>query len=249
MLAKPGEDSDEKLAERCRDGDLEAFGLLYERYRRPILAYLYQIVRDYDQAACIGQDVFLKVFQRADRYDSSRRFSTWFYTVARNTALDWLQARNRRTQVSFADADEDSPGASSPPVFSIASVDASAVDSGVDVASGVADAVVYGASSLPKSSMPEVPIAMSPSPFGAGKHASGVRAHSVSRTNEGELAKPSTWWASTALPGACSPVMGRVRPQTPTDATNRPRRCAWASSSGPSTSARNSSTCSGARPT
>jgi RNA polymerase sigma-70 factor (ECF subfamily) len=111
MLAKPGEDSDERLAERCRDGDLEAFGLLYERYRRPILAYLYQIVRDYDQAACIGQDVFVKVFQRADRYDPSRRFSTWFYTVARNTALDWLQARNRRPQVSFADADEDTPGA------------------------------------------------------------------------------------------------------------------------------------------
>ncbi|HAT10721.1 MAG TPA: hypothetical protein DCS97_09045 [Planctomycetes bacterium] len=111
MLAKPGEDSDERLAERCRDGDLEAFGLLYERYRRPILAYLYQIVRDYDQAACIGQDVFVKVFQRADRYDPTRRFSTWFYTVARNTALDWLQSRNRRPQVSFADADEDTPGA------------------------------------------------------------------------------------------------------------------------------------------
>jgi RNA polymerase sigma-70 factor (ECF subfamily) len=109
MLAKPGEDSDEQLAIRCRDGDLEAFGLLYERYRRPILAYLYQIVRDYEQAACIGQDVFLKVFERADRYDPSRRFSTWFYTVARNTALDWLQARNRRPQVSFADVDDDAP--------------------------------------------------------------------------------------------------------------------------------------------
>lgn len=114
MLAKPGEDSDERLAERCRDGDLAAFGLLYERYRRPILAYLYQIVRDYDQAACIGQDVFLKVFERADRYDPSRRFSTWFYTVARNAALDWLQARNRRPQVSFADVDDDAPAAPMP---------------------------------------------------------------------------------------------------------------------------------------
>jgi RNA polymerase sigma-70 factor, ECF subfamily len=114
MLAKPGEDSDERLAERCRDGDLAAFGILYERYRRPILAYLYQIVRDYDQAACIGQDVFLKVFQRADRYDPTRRFSTWFYTVARNTALDWLQARNRRPQVSFADVDDDEPSTPAP---------------------------------------------------------------------------------------------------------------------------------------
>lgn len=109
MLARPGEESDERLAGRCRDGDLDAFALLYERYRRPILAYLYQIVRDYDQAACIGQDVFLKLFQRADRYDPSRRFSTWFYAVARNTALDWLQARNRRPQVSFSDVDAEAP--------------------------------------------------------------------------------------------------------------------------------------------
>jgi RNA polymerase sigma-70 factor (ECF subfamily) len=123
MLAKPGEDSDERLAERCRDGDLDAFGLLYERYRRPILAYLYQIVRDYDQAACIAQDVFLKVFQRADRYDPSRRFSTWFYTVARNAALDWLQARNRRVQVSFADADDDAPGVRTPADTRLAEVD------------------------------------------------------------------------------------------------------------------------------
>jgi RNA polymerase sigma-70 factor (ECF subfamily) len=123
MLARPGEASDERLAERCRDGDLEAFGLLYERYRRPILAYLYQIVHDYDQAACIGQDVFLKMFQRADRYDPSRRFSTWFYTVARNTALDWLQARNRRPQVCFADADEDSPGVPQPPDRRLPEVD------------------------------------------------------------------------------------------------------------------------------
>jgi RNA polymerase sigma-70 factor, ECF subfamily len=114
MLARPGEERDERLAERCRDGDLEAFGLLYERYRRPILAYLYQIVRDYDQAACIAQDVFLKVFERADRFDPTRRFSTWFYTVARNAALDWLQARNRRPQVAFADADDDSPGVPQP---------------------------------------------------------------------------------------------------------------------------------------
>jgi len=123
MLAKPGEDTDERLAERCRDGDLEAFGILYERYRRPILAYLYQIVRDYDQAACIGQDVFLKVFQRADRYDPTRRFSTWFYTVARNTALDWLQARNRRPQVSFADVDDDEPSTPAPADRSLPDVD------------------------------------------------------------------------------------------------------------------------------
>ncbi|MCS6970804.1 MAG: sigma-70 family RNA polymerase sigma factor [Planctomycetota bacterium] len=103
----PGEERDEVLAERCRDGDLEAFAALYERYRRPILAYLWQIVRDYDEAGCIAHDVFLKLFTRAERFDSRRRFATWLYAVARHAALDRLRARQRRVQVSFADLDEE----------------------------------------------------------------------------------------------------------------------------------------------
>ncbi|TVR41928.1 MAG: sigma-70 family RNA polymerase sigma factor [Planctomycetota bacterium] len=102
-----GEDtvSDEILAERCQEGDLASFELLFERYQRPIRAYIYQIVHNYDDASCIAQDVFLKVFEKVGSFDSSRRFSTWFYTVARNAAIDFLQSRRRRAMVSFTDLD------------------------------------------------------------------------------------------------------------------------------------------------
>ena len=99
--------SDEQLVAQCQAGDFTAFEELYERYQRPILAYIYQITPNYDEAACIAQDVFLKVFEHVDRFDLARRFSTWFYTIARNAAIDYLQSRSRKVMIGFTDLDRD----------------------------------------------------------------------------------------------------------------------------------------------
>lgn len=97
--------SDEELVQACQGGDFAAFEEIYRRYQRPILAYIYQIVRNYDEAGSISQDVFLKVFEHVARFDPTRRFSTWFYTIARNAAIDYLNVRKRRAFVSFTDLD------------------------------------------------------------------------------------------------------------------------------------------------
>lgn len=97
--------SDEDLLSRCQRGSLEAFEEVYRRYQRPILAYIYQITRNYEEAGCIAQDVFLKVFEKVDRFDIERRFSTWFYTIARNASIDYLQSRRRKVMVTFSDLD------------------------------------------------------------------------------------------------------------------------------------------------
>ena len=102
-----GHGSDEDLVARCQTGDFTAFGILYGRYQRPILAYIYQITRDYEASACIAQDVFLKVFEHVGSFDLKRRFTTWFYTIARNAAIDHLHSRNRRAMVTFSDLDRE----------------------------------------------------------------------------------------------------------------------------------------------
>ena len=102
-----GHPVDEILAGRCQEGDYAAFEILYTRYQRPILSYLTQLVRDYDDAGNIAQDVFLKVFERVGTFDTSRRFSTWLYAVARNAALDFLASRHRRSQVSLSSGEDD----------------------------------------------------------------------------------------------------------------------------------------------
>lgn len=107
MEPPPGEDVDEVLVAKCQGGDFAAFEILYERYRRPILAYIYQITRNYDESACIGQDVFLRVFEHVGRFDITRRFSTWLYTIARNASIDYLQSRSRKVMIGFTDLDRD----------------------------------------------------------------------------------------------------------------------------------------------
>jgi RNA polymerase sigma-70 factor (ECF subfamily) len=107
MEPPPGQDVDEVLVAKCQQGDFAAFEILYERYRRPILAYIYQITRNYDESACIGQDVFLRVFEHVGRFDITRRFSTWLYTIARNASIDYLQARSRKVMIGFTDLDRD----------------------------------------------------------------------------------------------------------------------------------------------
>ena len=112
MQPPPGEANDEELVERCQRGDDAAFEILYRRYQRPIMAYIYQITRNYDDSACIAQDVFMRVYEHVDRFDLARRFSTWFYTIARNAAIDYLQSRGRRVMASFTDLDREDEGGS-----------------------------------------------------------------------------------------------------------------------------------------
>jgi RNA polymerase sigma-70 factor (ECF subfamily) len=107
MEPPPGQDADEVLVAKCQQGDFAAFEIIYERYRRPILAYIYQITRNYDESACIGQDVFLRVFEHVGRFDTTRRFSTWLYTIARNASIDYLQSRSRKVMIGFTDLDRD----------------------------------------------------------------------------------------------------------------------------------------------
>lgn len=106
-MADPLPANDEALVARCQSGDYAAFEELYRRHHRPIMAYIHQIVRDYDGTASIAQEVFMKVFEHLDRFDTGRRFTTWFYTIARNTALDWLQARRRHQHLPLGSDEGD----------------------------------------------------------------------------------------------------------------------------------------------
>jgi RNA polymerase sigma-70 factor (ECF subfamily) len=106
-MAEPVTPSDESLAARCQQGDMAAFEILFERYQRPILAYLYQMTRDYADASCIAQDAFLKLFEKVDSFDITRRFSPWFYAVARNAAIDHIKAKRRGGMVNFSALDRE----------------------------------------------------------------------------------------------------------------------------------------------
>ena len=68
------------------------------RYQRPIAAYVYRMVRDYDSALDLTQEVFIKVYNSLNRYRSEFKFSTWIYKIAHNAAIDHLRRHSVREQ-------------------------------------------------------------------------------------------------------------------------------------------------------
>ena len=90
--------SDGELVSRAMAGREESFEELVRRYQRPIVAYLYRLVGDYEAALDLTQEVFIKVYKSLSRYSSEYRFSTWIYRIAHNTAIDYLRRAPGREQ-------------------------------------------------------------------------------------------------------------------------------------------------------
>jgi RNA polymerase sigma-70 factor (ECF subfamily) len=86
--------SDEDLMFRLqRRRDEDAFSALFARYRVPITSYLYRLVGNRTEAESLAQEAFLRILEKADHYQHPKRFSTWFYTIARNLATDFLKKK------------------------------------------------------------------------------------------------------------------------------------------------------------
>jgi RNA polymerase sigma-70 factor (ECF subfamily) len=100
-------DVDQALVERYRNGDREAFTDLVIRYQRPIYNAAFWILRSADDAKDIAQDVFLKVAERLDEYDSNHRFFSWIYRIAVNESLNLLR---RNGHQEWLDDEIDIPG-------------------------------------------------------------------------------------------------------------------------------------------
>jgi RNA polymerase sigma factor (sigma-70 family) len=70
-----------------------AIALLYDKYASLIYGAILRIVQDVEMATEVTQDVFVKIWEDADQFDSTKeRLFSWLYQIARNTALDRLQS-------------------------------------------------------------------------------------------------------------------------------------------------------------
>jgi RNA polymerase sigma-70 factor (ECF subfamily) len=86
-----GEGGDARLIERARSGDDHAFAALVARYERKLIRVLTRLVRDEELARDLAQETFWKVYNRLDRFDTSRRFGPWLFRVGVNLGLDQLR--------------------------------------------------------------------------------------------------------------------------------------------------------------
>src|SRR5438309_159723 len=89
---------DGELVQTAVAGREASFEELVRRYQRPIAAYVYRMVGDYDAALDLTQEVFIKVYNSLARYRAEFKFSTWIYRIAHNAAIDYLRRMGPRTQ-------------------------------------------------------------------------------------------------------------------------------------------------------
>src|ERR1051325_9563321 len=104
--------ADVELVETAVRGREASFEELVRRYQRPIAAYVYRMVGDYDAALDLTQEVFIKVYNSLSRYRSEFKFSTWIYKIAHNAAIDHLRRHAVRGQAvtsGFDTEDRDTP--------------------------------------------------------------------------------------------------------------------------------------------
>ncbi|MCY0901528.1 MAG: sigma-70 family RNA polymerase sigma factor [Firmicutes bacterium] len=89
--------SDDELLDGIAQQDRAAMTALYDRYERLVYSFAVRAVRDRSAAEEIVQDVFVKVWRSAERYDASQgKLSTWLLTIARRTAIDMHRKTQRR---------------------------------------------------------------------------------------------------------------------------------------------------------
>src|ERR1700738_3991715 len=89
-----GEVTDAEVMLRVKAGDDSAFDFLVQKYRRPIINFMYRMAHNTAAAEDLAQEVFLRVYRSRAGYEASAKFTTWLYRIATNLAVN--HARDRR---------------------------------------------------------------------------------------------------------------------------------------------------------
>ena len=96
---------------RVRGGDRHAFADLVECHQQRVVATVARMLgSDAAEAEDIGQQVFLRVWKSADRYEPTAKFTTWLYTITRNLVFNELRRRKHRPTTSLDAAPADGTG-------------------------------------------------------------------------------------------------------------------------------------------
>jgi len=103
--------SDAQIMLRVKTGDQTAFDYLVQKYRRPIVSFMYRMSHNAAAAEDLAQEVFLRVYRSRESYEATAKFTTWLYRIATNLAVNYARdTRHERPEVtvSLDEPDEES---------------------------------------------------------------------------------------------------------------------------------------------
>jgi len=94
--------TDEKLVRQIQLGDIEAFEILVKRYQERLLNFVFRIIRDGMKAEEVVQDTFLNLYKTIERVDTSKKFSSYLFQIAKNLSFSYLRKRKRELPLKEA---------------------------------------------------------------------------------------------------------------------------------------------------
>ncbi|TDU70619.1 RNA polymerase sigma-70 factor (ECF subfamily) [Prosthecobacter fusiformis] len=96
-----------RLMLRVKEGDVHAFERLVELHQNMVIGTACRMLGNVDDAHDIAQQVFLRVWKSAPRYEPTAKFTTWLFTILRNLVFNETRRRSRRKEVPLEHEDDD----------------------------------------------------------------------------------------------------------------------------------------------
>src|SRR5579864_2042044 len=109
VLSTPGggdSTSDADVMLRVKAGDEAAFDYLVQKYRRPLVSFMYRMAHNSAAAEDLAQEVFLRVYRSRASYEASAKFSTWLYRIATNLGVNFARDTRHERPENITNLDE-----------------------------------------------------------------------------------------------------------------------------------------------
>jgi RNA polymerase sigma-70 factor (ECF subfamily) len=105
-VAENGGLSDAEMMLRVKSGDDSAFDYLVQKYRRPMISFMYRMAHNSAVAEDLAQEVFLRVYRSRGNYEPSAKFSTWLYRIATNLGVNHARDTRHERPENITNLDE-----------------------------------------------------------------------------------------------------------------------------------------------
>jgi RNA polymerase sigma-70 factor, ECF subfamily len=103
-------DEDQELMLRVKAGDAEAFNRLMDKYQKTVVNLVFRFTGDREGAEDLAQEVFLRIYRAAPRYEPRAKFFTYLYQVTLNLCRNAREKSQRRKAQSLDQTnDQDRP--------------------------------------------------------------------------------------------------------------------------------------------
>lgn len=97
------------LMARTKRGDMDAFAVLVERHQHSVVGTVAKMLGNANDAEDVAQQVFVRVWKSAERYEPTAKFTTWLMTITRNLVFNEMRRLQRSRTVSMETREEDPP--------------------------------------------------------------------------------------------------------------------------------------------